>query len=79
MQWITKFYKDVKNAPNEQLKLWLNYMKLFKDDENAEISIDRKKREQHREIIYAEMKIRGIRRDRSVERGKGKKIYQKTV
>jgi len=70
MTWITEFYQEVKKATDEQLKLWIGYMKLFPDNE---ISVDSRKREKYKEIIYAEMKARGVRRERSRERGKGKK------
>jgi len=71
MTWLQSFYTEVEKATDEQLKLWLKYMKLFKDDENN-VSIDSKKRERYREIIYGEMKKRGLRRERSRERGKAK-------
>jgi len=70
MTWITEYQTEVKKATDEQLKLWLGYIELFKDDE---ISVDSRKREKYKEIIYAEMKTRGMRRERSRERGKGKK------
>jgi hypothetical protein len=79
MTWITEYYKEVKNATDEQLRLWLGYMKLFKDEEISEKTIDTIKREKYKEIIYAEMKIHGVRRERSRERGKGKKIHKEIV
>jgi len=45
-----------KKATDEQLKLWLKYMNLFKDDD---VSIDSIKRERYKKIIFEERKLRG--------------------
>ena len=70
MHWITEYYKEVKQATDEQLRLWLQYMNMFNDNE---ISADSIKREKYRELIHVEMKMRGLRLARSRERGKAKK------
>ena len=74
MNWLTSFYKESQTATDKQLKLWLRYMSLFKDEETTDITADKRKREKYTEIIIAEMKKRGIRRERSRERGKAKRI-----
>ena len=69
MHWITEFYQETKKASEKQLKLWVGYMKLFKDGD----TVEKRKREKYIEIIYKEYKIRGIRQERSRERGKANK------
>jgi len=84
MTWLIEFREEVKQASDAQLKLWIKYMALFENIKPMEkyaskemspikLKADEQNREKYRELIYAEMKIRGIRRERSRERGKGKK------
>ena len=76
MQWLSSFNEEARNATDKQLKAWLRYMRLFKCDKNADITIYKRKREKYIEIITAEMKKRGIRQERSRERGKAKDIQK---
>jgi len=76
--------KEVLEATDEQLKLWLGYIKLFDTAKPIEmyaskwnapdkLARDEADRQKHKEMILDEYKKRGIRRERSRERGKGKK------
>jgi len=69
MQWLTEYNNEIKKASDEQLKLWLQHIKLFdkkkpiekyasNHNSPLEREKDKNKREKCKSILTAEIKRR---------------------